>query len=596
MVLGTAMLLLLSAASSTMAQSYKEDIVTGILIDPTPQHASEETLRGLIRHEVGQPLDRKKADEDLTTIITTVGIFNGDSTLSYWERRETGEGNGILLVYHLTENPAVTGLTIKGNILVPTEVLAEAIGQYIKVGEVFDVGQPALDKVVQAVEMAYARKGYEATLYSAPSLDPETGNVTVQVLEEYVYDIEIDIQSASGGSPKTKRRVVEREITTKIGDPINRDQIQRDLNRLSNLDIFESLNVTAENGPEIGDKIIIFNGVEKKTGTFNLGVGFSDREGILGFAEVTERNLMGMGRKLSARVEMGQVHLYDVTYTEPWLSNNHTSLEFSVYDRTLRQDRTPLGSSGSSNGYLSTESRTGTTLQVSKPINDAETNWISARYRYERIVNEDPRLVSVISPSLRRGKVGSLMVRWSDDSRNLAFDPTEGSRLDLSVEHANRFLGSESVYTRFDVEARKFIEVGSEGVIALRGSYGAILGNAPIFDTYAVGGAESIRGFREDRFFGTHRALMQVEFRKYLGGGEDKKDIQAVAFLDVGDAYGGQWRASDGTIYSSEHRSFTPQIGYGVGVRVSTALGPIRLDYGFSKEGNRAHFGLYQTF
>lgn len=583
-------------AGPALSQQYGERIVTGILVEPPPQHVGEETIRALITHEVGQPYDRKKAEGDLDSILYTLGRFDPDPNKSFIEERPGGTNNGILLVYHLTENPAVTGVTISGNTLVPTETLLAAVEQYIKNGDVFDSGAPVRDGVAQAIEGAYLERGYEALLWSGPTLDPATGAVSLAVLEEYVYDIEVNIQSPDGGKAKTKRKVAEREIMTKVGDPVSRDRVQKDLNRLYNLDIFEPPSVSAKDGPEPGDKILVFNLIEKKTGVFNLGVGYSDREGIIGFAEVQERNLMGMGRRLSGRAEFGSVHLYDVTYYEPWLGGNHASLEVSLYDRTSRQDRVPLGLSGAGSGQLSTEQRRGVSLMVSKPTNDSETNWIAGRYRLENVVNEDPRLVSVIAPSLRRGRVGSLMVRWSDDSRNVTFDPTEGSRLDVSFEHADRWLGSESVYSRIDIEGRKFWEVGDEGVLALRGVYGTILGNAPIFDTYAVGGAETLRGYREDRFFGTKRALMQIEFRKFLGGGDDKRDFQAVAFVDVGDAWGGQWRAADGTIYSAEHMSFTPQIGYGVGVRVSTALGPIRLDWGFGREGNRAHFGLYQTF
>jgi len=246
---------------------------------------------------------------------------------------------------------------------------------------------------------------------------------------------------------------------------------------------------------------------------------------------------------------------------------------------------------------LGEESRRGLSVSASKPINDDETSWILAGYRYERIVNEDPRLVNIIAPALRQGTVGSLKLRWSKDTRDLVFDPTDGTRLDVEVEHAARLFGSEHLFTRFDIDAKQFINVSDEGVIALRASAGTITGNAPIFETYGLGGAETLRGYREDRWFGTNRVLGQVEFRKYLGGGDDKKDVQLVAFVDIGSAFGGQWAAADGTIYRAEDRTFTPHIGYGLGVRVTTALGPIRFDVGLDDRGRpRTHFGLYQTF
>jgi outer membrane protein insertion porin family len=42
--------------------------------------------------------------------------------------------------------------------------------------------------------------------------------------------------------------------------------------------------------------------------------------------------------------------------------------------------------------------------------------------------------------------------------------------------------------------------------------------------------------------------------------------------------------------------NFQGFLGYGVGIRVQTPLGPIRLDYGFGSEGSRAHFSLAHVF
>ena len=45
-----------------------------------------------------------------------------------------------------------------------------------------------------------------------------------------------------------------------------------------------------------------------------------------------------------------------------------------------------------------------------------------------------------------------------------------------------------------------------------------------------------------------------------------------------------------------QNEGFQGFLGYGVGIRVQTPLGPIRLDYGFGSEGSRAHFSLAHVF
>ena len=573
--------LLLGAAGA----QYKEVIVTGVLVEPPDLKTNRAAVEQRIRHEVGQPLNRQTADEDLQSILE-IGTFRKDKQLSYWETRPAGDENSVILVYHLTENPEVKAIDVQGNTVVPKEKIIAEVSKYIAVGHIFNEAQTR--EIRTAVEGVYYDMGYFGGI-EPPQFDYDTGVLTVVVMEYYVADVEVR------GLTKTRLKTVTRELKTVPGDLMNADTIQSDINRLRNLDIFENVTVKFEEGPEIGSQVIVFQAVEKKTGSLSVGVGYSNREGILGFAEYRERNLGGMARQLWGRIEFGSVHVYDITFFEPWLASNHTSLEVSLYDMSLLRSRSTLAVAGPGE-YLGLESRTGGAVTVQHPINDKETQWVSGRYRYERIVNQDPRLVNVISPTLRQGTVGSMSVRWRNDDRDYVFDPTKGGTLELGVEQAGLIFGGQHTFTKLESEVTRFFSVGSMGTIALRGVYGTVTGNVPIFETYAVGGSESLRGYREDRFFGVNQVLGQLEFRKYLGSGDKKSDVQLVAFADVGDAYGGQWRATDGTIYRSEHRTLTPKFGYGVGVRVTTALGPIRLDFAFGEEGPRTHFGLYQTF
>jgi len=99
-----------------------------------------------------------------------------------------------------------------------------------------------------------------------------------------------------------------------------------------------------------------------------------------------------------------------------------------------------------------------------------------------------------------------------------------------------------------------------------------------------VGGAETIRGFNVDREYGKNMIVANVEYRHRF-----QKNFQGVAFVDYGGAYGGPPDRTDWA-------SFDALLGYGLGIRVKTPLGPIRLDLGFSKDGSRTHFSIGQMF
>ena len=45
-----------------------------------------------------------------------------------------------------------------------------------------------------------------------------------------------------------------------------------------------------------------------------------------------------------------------------------------------------------------------------------------------------------------------------------------------------------------------------------------------------------------------------------------------------------------------QHKNFKGHFGTGVGMRVSTPIGHLRLDYGIGSEGGRTHFSMGHAF
>ncbi|HQK95964.1 MAG TPA: BamA/TamA family outer membrane protein, partial [Armatimonadota bacterium] len=81
-----------------------------------------------------------------------------------------------------------------------------------------------------------------------------------------------------------------------------------------------------------------------------------------------------------------------------------------------------------------------------------------------------------------------------------------------------------------------------------------------------------------------------------LFGDDPRKSLQALAFVDYGDAYGGTWPGLGNAVFYSEHQQFTGNLGVGVGLRWNTRLGPIGVDYGVGREGGRGYLTFRQTF
>jgi outer membrane protein insertion porin family len=118
---------------------------------------------------------------------------------------------------------------------------------------------------------------------------------------------------------------------------------------------------------------------------------------------------------------------------------------------------------------------------------------------------------------------------------------------------------------------------------------GASSGTLPFFEQSFVGGAETLRGYREDRFWGSYLMLASAEIRQPLARG-----LTGVLFTDAGDAWGGDYQQV--SIQGFTQSTFRIHPAIGLGMRVRTPLGPIRLDYGFGDEGGRFDFSIGNVF
>ena len=128
--------------------------------------------------------------------------------------------------------------------------------------------------------------------------------------------------------------------------------------------------------------------------------------------------------------------------------------------------------------------------------------------------------------------------------------------------------------------------------IAIRVMGGVESGAIMFSEQFFVGGAESVRGYREDRFWGTKMLVANVEYRVPVAN-----SLTGVLFVDWGGAWGGEKLNFPGPFKSlAQHTKFDPVASAGVGIRVRTPIGNLRLDYGIGSEGSRTHFSIGHAF
>ena len=168
------------------------------------------------------------------------------------------------------------------------------------------------------------------------------------------------------------------------------------------------------------------------------------------------------------------------------------------------------------------------------------------------------------------------------DSRDNIYDPHEGKRISYSIEHAG-FMGGDFDFTKFTADYRYYYRAGGESVWALNLGAGYADGDMPLSQRFSMGGSDTLRGYEDDQFRGNSMVKATLEYRFPI-----VKKVQGVLFTDNG--YAWDKRHEDDFDFGLIKNSF------GVGLRINSPLGPVKLDYGYGDDGGKFHFSFGGQF
>jgi len=566
----------LSLVFSILVPAYAADpigkIVTSITVTGNTT-VPEATILGVVKMKPGEALTADKVKQDMQAIYELGTFFDVVSNFN-----EVPEG--VQVVYTVMENPALQDITIKGNTKVSTDKINSMLT--VKKGSILD--SKTLNENVRAIEQYYHDQGYILTKVSDVSMG--TGGVlSITINEGILEGIEVK------GNEKTKTNVITREMKLKPNQPFNVKDAKRSMQKVYNLGYFEDVNMKLNPGKEPNAIILETDVVEQKTGRFSIGGGYSKDDGMVGIIELGDDNFRGTGDKVKLHWEFGgnaSNKNYEVSYTRPWLDSKQTSLGLSVYNMTNQySDYDDNGDTRSTYD----KNRRGWDITLGRPQGEYVQNYISLKQRTDTykewvsgvdysgttdtFMQEHPNYLKD-----NFGKTNSISLMRVYDSRDNVFSPTEGNRVALTAEFAGKSLGGDFSYNKYTAESRNYLKVGHAQVVALRGTVGYADGKMPDSGRFAVGGSDTLRGYRDDQFKGNKMLAATAEYRFPIAS-----KVEGVAFTDVGKAWTGEgYNLND------------LEASVGVGIRVSTPIGPIRLDYAQGSQGGRTHFSFGGQF
>lgn len=568
---------------------------------------STEAIRAYVSQKIGSPYNPAQADRDRDQ-VKGMGYFNGEIGLS---AIPNGVG-GVDETYTVAENPVIkhivfTANTANGQPSVPSDKLKTLIDTHE--GQVLNTNTLVrdIDKLFNHNSGYMRQQGYIADVSADINIDPNTGTLTIPLVEAYIQEIRVT------GNKKTKIAVVTRELHSQAGDVLNEQRLQKDLTRVYNLGLFDQVGPLDEQPTDVGKVIIAIPVVEKRSGQVSVGVGYSSTSKLVGRAELAENNFRGMGERVSVNAEVGGISSTSslrLSFFEPYLDKRHTSLNVSVYNEVIYRFSSNVYSSGTQTGSNSnyTEQHRGVTFGVNRPLSDTQSAGLTFRTESVKSNNFDTPVQDTFIR--QQGTVTALGAQFSNNTRDQDFSPASGGLLSGSYEYglANTTTVGNSAsplapgrhnVSKVGIDLRRYISLqgprklgdlkSSKRVFAVHLLLGFSNRDVPFFEQYFLGGADSLRGADTDRFWGNNLALGQAELRIPVSKSDS---FQGVLFTDLGDAWGSIYQGQG----LAQHNQFSLQSDYGVGVRLVTPIGPVRVDYAIGRGGGKTQFSIGQSF
>jgi len=495
----------------------------------------------------------------------------------------------IYITIKLTEGERfnIGKVDFSGDLVVPKENLARLMTS--ATGQHFSRTQLGTD--IQSLTDVYYDRGYAyANINPVTAVNAETKTVdlTFDVQQGPQVTIErIDII----GNTKTRDKVIRRELRVYEGELYNGTGVRRSKDRVTALGFFETVEVTQKPGTREDSIIVQVEVKEKATGTFQVGLGFSNVENFIFTAQVSQNNFLGWGQSVSASAQISSLRsLVQLSFFDPYFLDTKFLLSADFFRVDAQYT-----------GFI----RRSTGGSASLGYQVLEDLLINGGYSQEHVSVEAAQTLGgvLLANRFLSGVTSSLRLSLTYDKRNNRLFPSQGFIHYGSVEYAPPFLkigGSPFLFTRYTAYSRLYFPLPLGAVFKTNATIGYIQQldanrPLPISELYYVGGINSLRGYllrsisptllaprsgspdaSIDRLdVGGNKQLvlnLELEFPVF-----EKAGIRGVVFYDAGNAY-----ATNESFFEDDdgYAKLGLYHAVGFGFRWFSPVGPLRFEWG----------------
>ncbi|TYH04593.1 hypothetical protein ES288_A08G019200v1 [Gossypium darwinii] len=599
--------LLYSAFLSLTQPDSTESTQDGHLATAGP-FGEERVLVGevLVRNKDGEELERKDLEMEALNALKACGA---NSALTAWEVQEdvdriidsgyfsscmpvaVDSRDGIRLVFQVEPNQELRGLVCEGANVLPSKFLENAFRD----GHGKVVNLKRLGQVISSINGWYMDRGIFGLVSGVDIFSG--GIVRLKVAESEVNDISVRFLDRKTGEPtkgKTKPATILSQLTTKKGQVYSRLQGKRDVDAISAMSLMD-VSILPQSAGDAGKVDLIMNVVERPSGRFSAGAGISSGitsdllSGLFGSFAYSERNLFGKNQKLNVSLERGQIDsTFRINYTDPWIEGNDKQTSRTITVQNSRSSGTLVHGNQHDNSSLSI-GRVTASVEFSRPLRPKWSG--TAGLFFQRAGAHDEKKNPLIkdfygSPLTASGKLYDDMLLAKVECVYPGSGNKGSSMFIINMEQGLPVIPDWLYFNRVNARVSKSVKLGPARLL-LRLSGGHVVGNFPPHEAFAIGGTNSVRGYKEGAVgSGQSYVVGSSEVSlKMLG------PVEGVIFADYGhDLWSGPNVPGNPAAARNKRGS---GYGYGIGFRLNSPLGLLRLEYAFNDRfAKRLHFAF----
>ena len=459
------------------------------------------------------------------------------------------------------------------------ELKSEDIKKFTKLIEGKNYNIDKLDEVIKKIKEYGGNFGY-AFLVVRPNLSrkKEKKEMEITILIEKakkIYVSRIDVK----GNTRTRDHVIRREMKFNEGDAFSNEKLKRSEQRIRNLGFFETVQAENKQTNKNDRTNVIFNVEEKQTGQFSVGGGFSTSNGALANVGIEERNFLGKGQDLRAKLTLAErATQIDFGFTEPYFYDKDIALGVDVFKtKTTYADESSFDND-----------TTGVGFRLGYMITDRSRHSWNYSYKDETIEGVKSGASDFINNQKGDYSTSAISHRLSYFGVNDRFNPTNGTEWNFSNKLAG--LGGTVSFFKTDIKHSFFYSISDNYVLSSHLKGGYIIGynddDVKLKDRYFLG-ADSFPGFEtagigprdtvsanKDSLGGNMMYTFRTELKVPIPGIAPQLGISGAFFGIIGavsdiDESGGEKIKDDST----------PRVSAGFGVQWKSPFGPVRLDF-----------------